>query len=121
MAEHPVTKAKENSSCEVEFLCKDENKVIIPGSTLSTATWTLKDRKSGDTINSRTAVNFISNVDENGLATIALTALDNPIINAAPGKRMQEEIHIMTVNFTAPGGVALTEEIFIRVENKEQT
>ena len=96
----------------------DYDGTAIPVSSIDTATFTLRDKKSGDVINSQLNVNVASLFDGQGWLTMTLSATDNAIQSIKDTK--VEEIHsaIFVVNATVNSiAVSLTEEIQVRVVN----
>ncbi len=66
---------------------KDENGVVVPGSSLNTLTLTLYTLEAGTIINARNAQNILGvnggAVDGSGVLTMELNELDNAIIDNA--------------------------------------
>lgn len=111
----------EGSTCKITFLLTDYAGNAVSVGAISTATFTLKDRITGDTINSRTNIDCKSNFDVNGNFSLILTAADNVIRNSATARntvRYEEHIFTITVNAVVNSEtIVLQESISIQVAN----
>lgn len=114
-----TTRVNEGSSCKLEFTLTDYNGNGVSSANMSAATYTLKDTRTGDVINSRTDVNVLSYFDTSGNFSYILTASDNIIYNANRKKHKKDyESHLFVVDVTAEVNgevVSLQESIEILV------
>ena len=116
MPQRPSTKAREANTCYVAFDLEDDGQAI-PDTAISTATMSLLDDATGDTINSRTDVDVSGYFDGDGHFRFMLTADDNEIVGS---NDQPTETHVMVVDVEADSDgntINLKEEIYIVVEN----
>lgn len=111
----------EGTSAQITFTITDYNDTPIPGGSIDTATWGLTNKSGLEVINSRTDVDFKSSITAGGVATINLSAADNPIVDSRiRNKRDATEEHLLTLSITATVSgtpIALKESILITVKN----
>jgi hypothetical protein len=96
----------------------DEDGAVIAGSTMTTATLTLYDQKTGAIINSRNQqnVNNANNVTiaDTGIVSWTLMPADNAIVNG----RLSQEMHVAVFDFRWDGGTSRSvHEVKILVNN----
>ena len=118
-----ITKTvNEGNSCQLTFQVTDYSGITgIPGGSMSTATYTLKDKKTGIVINSRQDADVKSSFDINGNFSYALTGADNVIVNDQFRKKEGDiEEHLFVLSVTASVNaqtISLVESITIQVVN----
>lgn len=71
----------------------------IPGSSLTSCTFSLYDKDTRTIINERTNVDIQSDVNSEGILTLNLTELDNVIIST--NEEICNEYHIAQITYTA--------------------
>lgn len=119
-----ILDVNENSTCRLIFQVTDYDETPI--TTVNSASFTLTDRRTGDIINARDGVNVLSYIDGNGNFDFLLLPDDNAVqsnTNDVLGD-IPEEVHIATFVITAASNgdtLQLTEEIWLRIVNLEQT
>lgn len=114
----PTTRVNQNSSCRIKFELVDFDDSGIGVAVINTATFDLKDQRTGDTINGHVDTNVKTKFDSNGNFAHVLVAADNPI--KLTGKKIKFETHVMTIKISANSGgdvIDLIEEIWIEVVN----
>jgi len=104
------TTVNEGSSCRLSFTLTDFDDVAV--TVITTATMTLKDRDTGNTINERTDVDVSGDFDGSGNFSRVLTAADNVIVNTDA----KEEVHIATFEITS-GDYSYKESVVFNVVN----
>lgn len=113
----PIT-PNEDSSCRLRFRATDFDGTPIPFASLLSATMTLKDKTTAETINGWNETNIMTNCESDGLFTIFLQPEDNVIVN--PDAKSPTEIHIATIVVRANGTVGTIqnkEDALIEVKN----
>lgn len=114
-----TTSVNEGSTCKIEFTLEDYNGVAISVANISTAVFTLIDRRTGEVINSRTDVDVKSYFNTLGEFSYTLTADDNVIYNRNRKRKPEPfEEHIFCITITAvvsSESISLKENITIKV------
>ena len=116
-----TTLVNEGSSPQVQFILTDfDGSTGVPNTDVSTATFTLKDLRTGAVINSRSAIDVTNGNngathDANGNFSITLASADTEILSNS--KSIEEEKHIALFIFTKTDGSVLKEEIWLTIQN----
>lgn len=114
----------EGSSCRLTFKLVDLDGIGISVANITTATFSLKNKRTGTVINSRTDVDIKSNFDSGGNFSFILNNLDNDIVdhNIYLDKD-GSETHIACFDILAVSGsnnLYLKEEIWVKVISLEK-
>jgi hypothetical protein len=95
----------------------DETNTPIPGSSLTTATFTLYDLESLRVINSRTDVDIKANINGSGALSLELLPADNIIVR----QPRPQEVHVALIEFTYSSGTKRGQhEIYFTVTNSHK-
>lgn len=104
----------ERATQRLTFTLKDETGAVIPGTSLTTCTFTLYDQATGVIVNSRNGVDVKANIDGSGLMTLILTPADGQILNDA----LTFETHVALFQWTYNTGASRGEyEVALVVRN----
>jgi hypothetical protein len=107
----------EEGTLRITALVTDELGVAIPGSSLTTMTYTLYDLASDAIINLRSAVDIKANVDASGNLVLVLLPADNPIVAPTKVARGARERHIVLFKWTYATGRGHWTEVQVDVVN----
>jgi len=100
----PQGQLPKGSSGSFKAVLKDDATSAIPGTSITSLTYTIRDRRTGSIVNGRnnTALSPASTyVDSNGNLNISLTDVDNDFVTAGQVK----ETHRIIVKYTYTGGL----------------
>ena len=108
----------EDSSCLIIGVVQDPLGQAIGSASITTATYSIVDKVTGATINSRTDIDMSTDIDVGGNISLNLLGADNPIV--ADPSEQRAEVHIVTikVDATVSGQVYnIVENVLVVVKN----